>query len=80
MTKLSIELEQYFSQKKLSDDIRLVDLLELAGKRVFGFLFVILSLPSALPVPAPGYSIPFGKAEVKREGEDRWRIEKDNVE
>ena len=60
MTKLSIELEQYFSQKKLSDDIRLVDLLELAGKRVFGFLFVILSLPSALPVPAPGYSIPFG--------------------
>ena len=38
MTKLSIELEQYFSQKKLSDDIRLVDLLELAGKRVFGFL------------------------------------------
>jgi len=29
-------------------------------KSTFGFLLVILSLPSALPVPAPGYSIPFG--------------------
>jgi hypothetical protein len=36
------------------------DVLDLAGERTFGFLFVLLSLPSALPVPAPGYSIPFG--------------------
>ena len=28
--------------------------------RTFGFLFVLLSLPSALPIPAPGYSTPFG--------------------
>ena len=26
----------------------------------FGLLLMILSLPSALPVPAPGYSTPFG--------------------
>jgi hypothetical protein len=38
----------------------LIDILSLAGERIFGFLFVILALPSALPVPAPGYSIPFG--------------------
>lgn len=31
---------------------------------VFGFLLVVLSLPSALPVPAPGYSIPFGIAII----------------
>ena len=27
---------------------------------VFGFLLALLALPSALPIPAPGYSIPFG--------------------
>ena len=60
MAKLSTELEQHFLQEKLLNDIKLIDILELAGKRVFGFLFIILSLPSALPIPAPGYSIPFG--------------------
>jgi hypothetical protein len=30
------------------------------GDKGFGLLFVFLSLPSALPVPAPGYSTPFG--------------------
>jgi hypothetical protein len=38
----------------------LADILLLAKERIFGFLLVILSLPSALPVPAPGYSTPFG--------------------
>nr|WP_277925479.1 exopolysaccharide biosynthesis protein [Anabaena catenula] len=38
----------------------MADILLLAGERIFGFLLVILSLPSALPVPAPGYSTPFG--------------------
>ncbi|MEL7054084.1 MAG: exopolysaccharide biosynthesis protein [Cyanobacteria bacterium J06588_5] len=36
------------------------EILEIAGERTFGFLFVLLSLPSALPIPAPGYSTPFG--------------------
>lgn len=32
------------------------------GDKGFGLLLMILSLPSALPVPAPGYSTPFGIA------------------
>ena len=60
MARLSVELNRYFFEEDRSSDIKLIDILELAGERVFGFLFVILALPSALPVPAPGYSIPFG--------------------
>lgn len=33
---------------------------EQVGDKGFGLLLAILSLPSALPVPAPGYSTPFG--------------------
>lgn len=44
--------------------VTLADLWDLAGERIFGFLFVLLSLPSALPLPAPGYSTPFGVAIV----------------
>ncbi len=32
------------------------------GEKGFGLLLMILSLPSALPIPAPGYSTPFGVA------------------
>ena len=60
MPKLSVELERYFLKEKRDSDIKLADILSLAGERIFGFLFIILALPSALPVPAPGYSIPFG--------------------
>lgn len=62
MPKLSVELERYFFQEEQerSSDVKLIDILALAEERIFGFLLIILSLPSALPVPAPGYSIPFG--------------------
>ena len=30
------------------------------GEKGFGLLLIVLSLPSALPLPAPGYSTPFG--------------------
>ncbi|MEA5534597.1 exopolysaccharide biosynthesis protein [Crocosphaera sp. XPORK-15E] len=60
MAKLSTELEKYFWSEDRSSDVKLGDILELTGERIFGFLLVILSLPSALPVPAPGYSTPFG--------------------
>ncbi|MEM6252008.1 MAG: exopolysaccharide biosynthesis protein [Cyanobacteria bacterium P01_D01_bin.156] len=76
MAKLSAELQRYFldapsltptaheaeaAQVGTSgDNVTLNELLTLGGERTFGFLFVLLSLPSALPVPAPGYSIPFG--------------------
>lgn len=60
MAKLSVELERYFFQEERNPQVFLLDLLKLAEERIFGFLFVILALPSALPIPAPGYSIPFG--------------------
>ncbi|MEQ9485246.1 exopolysaccharide biosynthesis protein [Coleofasciculus sp. F4-SAH-05] len=60
MARLSVELQRYFFEEDRQPQVRLADILSFAGERIFGFLFVILSLPSALPVPAPGYSIPFG--------------------
>jgi hypothetical protein len=63
VARLSVELQRYFldeADANQSDQVTLEDILTLAGERIFGFLFVLLALPSALPVPAPGYSIPFG--------------------
>ncbi|NET55946.1 MAG: exopolysaccharide biosynthesis protein [Symploca sp. SIO2E6] len=60
MARLSTELERYFFEEDRQPQVKLIDILSLAGERIFGFLFVILALPSALPIPAPGYSIPFG--------------------
>ncbi|MDY6785027.1 MAG: exopolysaccharide biosynthesis protein [Cyanobacteriota bacterium] len=69
MAKLSTELHRYFFEEELplanleedrSSDIKLGDILALAGERTFGFIFVIVALPSAVPLPAVGYSIPFG--------------------
>lgn len=60
MSKLSVELQRYFFDEERNPQVTLADILDIAGERVFGFLFVLLALPSALPVPAPGYSIPFG--------------------
>ena len=76
MAKLSVELERFlFAEERVAGEaasqnaskafpeenrVTLAQLLELAGERIFGVLFVLLSLPSALPVPAPGYSVPFG--------------------
>ncbi len=48
------------AQSVESQTVTLNEILEIAGERAFGFLFVLLSLPSALPIPAPGYSTPFG--------------------
>ncbi|MGJ8638040.1 MAG: exopolysaccharide biosynthesis protein [Opitutaceae bacterium] len=38
------------------------ELTDAVGDKGFGVLLMLLSLPSALPIPAPGYSIPFGIA------------------
>lgn len=38
------------------------ELCDAVGDKGFGVLLMLLALPSALPVPAPGYSIPFGIA------------------
>jgi hypothetical protein len=48
-----------------SDKILTLGLLvDTLGSRGVGLLLLILSLPSALPIPAPGYSTPFGIAIV----------------
>ena len=60
MARLSAELETFFFDESRNEQVTLADILTLAGERTFGFLFVLLAFPSALPVPAPGYSIPFG--------------------
>ncbi|NHC34690.1 exopolysaccharide biosynthesis protein [Scytonema millei] len=60
MARLSTELHHFFLAAERPPQVTLAELLLIAGERTFGFLFVLLSLPSALPVPAPGYSIPFG--------------------
>lgn len=62
MARLSVEFQRYFFEEERQPKVKLADILALAGERIFGFLFVLLALPSALPVPAPGYSIPFGFA------------------
>lgn len=61
MARLSIELQRFFfKEERPLGKVSLTDILQLAGERTFGFLFVLLSFPSALPIPAPGYSVPFG--------------------
>ena len=60
MAKLSVELQRYFFEQEREPLVKLADVLSLAEERIFGFLLVILAIPSALPIPAPGYSTPFG--------------------
>jgi len=60
MARLSTELHRYFFEEVQTPQVTLKEILSLAGERTFGFLFVVLALPSALPIPAPGYSVPFG--------------------
>ncbi len=57
LSDLPVDGQPPISEKK---EVTLNEILEIAGERTFGFLFVLLSLPSALPIPAPGYSTPFG--------------------
>lgn len=60
MAQLSQDLHQFFIEEPPAEHVTLASVLELAGERTFGFLFVLLALPSALPIPAAGYSVPFG--------------------
>ncbi len=43
-----------------SNNLSIGKISDRVGDKGFGLLLVLLSLPSALPVPAPGYSTPFG--------------------
>ena len=56
--KLSDELNDLLRTD--GDSLTVEQLVERVGDRGFGLLLLVLSLPSALPVPAAGYSVPFG--------------------
>ncbi len=60
MARLSTELQRFFFDDTPPAKVTLADILLLGGERIFGFLLVLLAFPSALPLPAPGYSVPFG--------------------
>lgn len=60
-TSLSEELRQILASAG-KQRLTIGSLLASIGDRGFGLILMLLSLPSALPVPAPGYSTPFGLA------------------
>lgn len=52
--------------------VSLGELLALFKNASFGMLLALIALPSALPLPAPGYSIPFGLMIVLLAGQILW--------
>lgn len=58
--RLSEEIESIFRTDEASITFQVI--LNRVSQKSFGLLLVLLALPSALPVPAPGYSIPGGLA------------------
>jgi hypothetical protein len=57
---LSTTLAALLTREQSQSGLTLGEVFGRIGDRGFGVLLIILSLPSALPVPAPGYSTPFG--------------------
>lgn len=60
MARLSKELQRYFFEEDRGETVSLAQVIALAEEKVFGVILVLLALPSALPLPAVGYSVPFG--------------------
>jgi hypothetical protein len=60
MARLSKELQRYFFEEERGETVSLAQIIALAREKVFGIVLVMLAFPSALPIPAPGYSTPFG--------------------
>lgn len=56
---LSTELRSLVDELD-GQDLTLGVLIDRIGDRGFGLLLLILALPAALPLPAPGYATPFG--------------------
>jgi hypothetical protein len=57
--RLSAELTDFVAALD-GEDTAIGDLLDAIADRGFGLILLILALPAALPVPAPGYATPFG--------------------
>jgi hypothetical protein len=60
MPRLSVKLQDWLAQAEPPEAVTLRDILQLTGESSWGMMLVLLSFPSALPLPAPGYSTPFG--------------------
>lgn len=57
--KLSESIADVFSSQE-DGAVSVRELLDRISHKSFGVFLTILALPSALPLPAPGYSVPFG--------------------
>ncbi len=60
MSRLGLSQELRALLRTDGEPLTVARLAERVGDRGFGLLLLVLSLPSALPLPAPGYSVPFG--------------------
>lgn len=58
-SSLSTELRQFVDGLD-GQDVDMGALVDTIGDRGFGLLLLILALPAALPLPAPGFATPFG--------------------
>jgi hypothetical protein len=58
-TRLSVELQDFVDGLE-ADETTVGEVLDRIADRGFGLILLILSLPAALPLPAPGYATPFG--------------------
>ena len=56
------EILEHTLEISKNQSLKVSELFNHLGSKGFGVVLVFLSLPSALPVPAPGYSTPFGIA------------------
>ena len=57
---LSTALAGLLAREHSAVGLTLGEVFQRIGDRGFGLLLIVLSLPSALPIPAAGYSTPFG--------------------
>ena len=57
---LSTALAGLLAREHSAAGLTLGEVFQRIGDRGFGLLLIVLSLPSALPIPAAGYSTPFG--------------------
>ena len=58
------EILEHTLEISKNQSLKVSELFNHLGSKGFGVVLVFLSLPSALPVPAPGYSTPFGIAII----------------
>ena len=58
-TQLSAELATFVDGLG-GEDVSIGEVLDAIADRGFGLILLILALPAALPLPAPGYATPFG--------------------